>query len=99
MWSSNYKINDSPQRRQGKILSIMQTQEINKSILFIEHKNDEMFIYAFENLTRWSQDRTKISRRRETKNAGKAARIAKLISFALRIWSSSSIALLIGSGY
>lgn len=34
-----------------------------------------------------------MSRIRERKNAGKAARIAKLISLALRIWSSSSIAL------
>lgn len=36
---------------------------------------------------------TSMSRRRERKKAGRAARIAKFISFALRIWFSSSIAL------
>lgn len=36
---------------------------------------------------------TNISRSSERTKAGKAARIAKLISLALRIWSSSSIAL------
>lgn len=38
--------------------------------------------------------RTTTSKIRERKKAGNAARIAKLISLALRIWSSSSIALL-----
>lgn len=46
-----------------------------------------------ENYTCLSHARTNIIRRRERPNAGNAARIAKLISFALRIWSSSSIAL------
>ena len=36
---------------------------------------------------------TTMMSKRERKKAGKAARIAKLISFARRIWSSSSIAL------
>lgn len=45
-------------------------------------------------LTFFSQARINMSNRKERKKAGKAARIAKLISLALRIWSSSSIALL-----
>lgn len=45
-------------------------------------------------LTFFSHARTNMSNRKERKKAGKAARIAKLISLALRIWSSSSIALL-----
>lgn len=38
--------------------------------------------------------RTPIISKKERKQAGNAARIAKLISFALRIWFSSSIALI-----
>lgn len=37
--------------------------------------------------------RTNMSNSRDRKNAGNAAKIAKLISLALRIWLSSSIAL------
>lgn len=44
-------------------------------------------------VTCFSHARKNISRRNERKNAGNAARTAKLISFARRIWSSSSIAL------
>lgn len=49
--------------------------------------------YKCHNLTRVSHPRTNMINRRERMNAGKAARTAKLISFALRIWSISSIAL------
>lgn len=57
------------------------------------YRTQKIILNNKKQFTCLSHARITMRRRRERKNAGKAARIAKLISFALRIWLSSSIAL------
>lgn len=57
-------------------------------------KLQRRMIFLEDALTRLNHARTNTITIRDKKKAGKAARMAKLISFALRIRSSSSIALI-----
>ena len=67
-----------------------------ESIKTMKHMHEiKKSLTVLKEITCLTHVRSSISRPKVTKNAGNAAKIAKFISLALRIWLSSSMALLV----